>query len=382
MKKLLILGLKVGLPLAIIFWLWQDALRKSASSGLVDGPKNWGILLLACFLCAGAPIITFVRWYWLVGALGIPLRLRDAFRIGFLGYLFNLAPMGVVGGDFLKAWLLAKETTGIEGCRTKALASVFFDRIIGLFTLFLVASAAILATGFWNDPSLQVRAASQITLGTTLVGTLLFFAGFLPVVTEGPLGRRLRGLPKLGSSFGHALDSLAMYRSRPGLVFLACFVSFGVHTFYVLGMYAIARGVYPTTLPESLGLSAQFVVSPVAAATTVIPLCMGPFETVLSFLYAAVSGMPSAQAQGLVVALAYRLVTVLIASVGLVYYLASRGEVAEVIHEAEVDGSSDSETPRANRLPTADRPTGASGEPDTSEFVSGGKEPALEGGFS
>jgi hypothetical protein len=356
-KKLLILGLKIGLPLAIIFWLWQDALRKSASSGLIDGPKNWGVLLLACFLCAAAPVITFVRWYWLVGALGIPFRLRDAFRIGFLGYLFNLAPMGVVGGDFLKAWLLAKETVGVEGCRTKALASVFFDRIIGLFTLFLVASAAILVTGFWNDSSLQVRAASRITLGTTLVGAIFFLAGFLPALTEGPLGRRLREVPKLGSSFGHALDSLAMYRNRPGLVVGACLMSFGVHASFVLGMYALARGVYPATLPQSLGLSAQFVVAPVAAATTVIPLSMGPFETVLSFLYAAVSGIEAAQAQGLVVALAYRLVTVLIASIGLVHYLASRGEVSEVLHEVEEDAESRAPSEVAHCAPPAKRPT-------------------------
>jgi glycosyltransferase 2 family protein len=348
-KKLLILILKIGLPLAIIIWLWRDALHKSASADLLESQKNWGILLLACLFCAAAPMITFVRWCMLVNALDIPLRFRDAFRIGFVSYLFNLAPMGVVGGDILKAWLLSKERPDLPGCRTKAFASVFFDRMIGLYTLFLLATAAILATNFWNYPSIQVRIASQITLGITLVGTIAFFSGLMPGGTEGPLGRKLRSLPKLGSSFGHALDSLAMYRSKPGLIFIACLMSFGVHTCFVLGMYAIAKGIYPQTLPSELGLSAQFVVCPVSAATTVIPLCMGPFETVLSFLYAAVAGVQSAQAQGLVVALAYRIVTVLIASVGLVFYFASRSEVSEVLHEAEIDPEDVENPPSINR---------------------------------
>jgi len=39
--------------------------------------------------------------------------------------------------------------------------------------------------------------------------------------------------------------------------------------------------------------------------------------------------------QGFVVALGYRIATVLIAAVGVCYYLGSRQEVAEVMHEAE-----------------------------------------------
>jgi ActR/RegA family two-component response regulator len=39
--------------------------------------------------------------------------------------------------------------------------------------------------------------------------------------------------------------------------------------------------------------------------------------------------------QGLVVALGYRIITVLVAAVGVCYYLASRQEVARVLHAAE-----------------------------------------------
>ena len=69
----------------------------------------------------------------------------------------------------------------------------------------------------------------------------------------------------------------------------------------------------------------------------VIPLPIGPTEGMLEFLYryTPVAGRPIAVGQGLVVALAYRLITLLIAMLGLPYYFGNRREMAEVIHEAE-----------------------------------------------
>ena len=76
---------------------------------------------------------------------------------------------------------------------------------------------------------------------------------------------------------------------------------------------------------------------PLSAATQEIPLPLGPFEAVLDCLYThvPVAGPPIAVGQGLIVALAYRLITLLIAALGVVYYLGNRREMAEVIHEAE-----------------------------------------------
>ena len=63
----------------------------------------------------------------------------------------------------------------------------------------------------------------------------------------------------------------------------------------------------------------------------------GPFEAVLDSLYANVplADGPIAPHQGLVVALGYRVITVLIALIGACYYFAARKEVAQVMHEAE-----------------------------------------------
>ena len=106
------------------------------------------MLAAAWACCTAAVLLTFVRWWYLVIAPGrSPAASRDAIRISFWGYLFNLAPLGIVGGDVVKAVMLGHEH---PQHRAKAVASVLFDRVVGLYMLFVVASAAILLTGFWR----------------------------------------------------------------------------------------------------------------------------------------------------------------------------------------------------------------------------------------
>ena len=55
----------------------------------------------------------------------------------------------------------------------------------------------------------------------------------------------------------------------------------------------------------------------------------------MKFLYDALASAPL---KGLVISLSYRIITVLVAAVGMGYYLSSRREVAEALHEAEEAG--------------------------------------------
>ena len=78
------------------------------------------------------------------------------------------------------------------------------------------------------------------------------------------------------------------------------------------------------------------MISPLSAATGVIPLPAGPFEVILQVLYTCVPMDEGIVApSGLIVALTYRIATVLIAAIGICYYLAGRAEVAKLLHETE-----------------------------------------------
>ena len=155
LKRLLITLLKIALSAAILGYLVWNSTRGEKNvnvfANLRNQPKDWPMLAAAWACCTAAVLLTFVRWWYLVRALDIPCRFADAIRISFWGYLFNLAPLGIVAGDLVKAVMLDHEH---RGHRAKALASVLVDRIIGLYVLFVVATAAILLTGFWriDDP--------------------------------------------------------------------------------------------------------------------------------------------------------------------------------------------------------------------------------------
>ena len=340
MKKFLITLLKIGTSVAIITYLvWDAAGIKNQEGGnvfeqLLSRHKDWGLLAAAWVFCASAVTLTMVRWWYLVRALGLPFRFTDGLRIGFLGYLFNLAPMGIVGGDLLKGWLLARQHRRDQ--LAKSVASVIMDRAIGLYMLFVVATAAILLTGFLGLPlPHKIRVVCYITFLITGLGAVGLVILLGPDLSNGKTIRALGRIPRVGRAIESLILAVRMYRHKPHVLAIASLMSVAVHSLFATGIYLIARG-----LPgDVLSLSTHFVVSPLSAVTGIIPLPLGPFEFVLEFLYLHVpeQGVMISKGQGLVVALGYRLICLLIATVGICYYLASRQEVAETMHEHDLD---------------------------------------------
>jgi hypothetical protein len=331
LKKLLIMLLKVALSVAIIGYLIYAATQQGdVFTNLRDKPKHWGLLAAAWACCTVAVGLTFLRWWYLVRALDVPWRLRDAIRISFWGFLFNLLPLGIVGGDLVKAVMFGHE---YPQHRAKGVASVLVDRVVGLYLLFIVASSAILLTGFWRIDNSQIWFVCEATFICAVVGTIglgiVLGPDFFVSSAIDACGR----IPRVGRPLQSLLNAVRMYRHKPLAFFLSSLMSIGVHCTFAVGLYLIACG-----LPGNhLTLADHFVVIPVSNVAGVLPLPMGPFEGVLDLLYTLVpvSGPPITRGQGLAVALAYRIITLLIAAFGLPYYLGNRREMAEVMHEAE-----------------------------------------------
>ena len=331
LKKFIVNLLKMSVSVAIIAYLIHNAHGGDLFTKLRDHPKNWGLLATAVLLCFSAVLTTMVRWCYLVRALDLPFTLKAAFRLGFLGYLLNLLPLGIVGGDLLKAVMLARQQNGQQA---KAFASIVVDRLIGLYVLFVVASAAILLTGFYSAPSPAVHAICQATFLVTVLGAVLIAGLMTPLVTDGSLSVMLSRLPRVGHQFAKGFEAVRMYRRQPQVLAIAGAMSVVVHCLFASGVYCVARGLYGEVLP----LATHYVVMPLSAAGGVVPLPAGPMEGMLECLYRiapAPAGLVIEPGQGLMVAFGYRMIGILIAAVGVIYYLGSRQEVAAVMHEAE-----------------------------------------------
>ena len=142
--KYLITLLKILASVGIIAYLVYNATRGKGGANvfadMVHQPKQWDLLAAAALVSLVAVSLTMVRWCYLVRAVGIPFSMKGAFRLGFLGYLFNLAAHGNRG------WRPAEgRVPGLRqpGKHAKAVASVVIDRLAGLYVLFLIASVAM-----------------------------------------------------------------------------------------------------------------------------------------------------------------------------------------------------------------------------------------------
>ncbi len=314
-----IIGSLVFLGLLFYFTV-NTQVKRQTFVEVLRGHKDWGLLALGFLTLFTAVLITFVRWRYLVLALGVDFSMLETLRVSFLGYMFNFLPTGIAGGDLLKAIMLGKEKPG-NGA--KALASVIVDRIVGLYVLFLVAAVGVFATGFWSidDPFAHGLCILVLALtgGSTAGIALVLIPGFL----ESPFVQAFTRIPKAGRAIGSLLDAIVIYRSRRLVLFWTCAMTVPVHVLLTLSLWILALGLGFRAVP----MKDYFTIYPIGGIAQTIPINMGPTEGAIIFLYktaclqvGAATGSGDPQQQGLILALVYRLTTLLITPIGAAYY--------------------------------------------------------------
>lgn len=225
-----------------------------------------------------ALFLTLVRWHGLVIALNLVCPFRDAIRLGLAGFYASVVLPGAVGGDLVKATVLARRS---PLGKTRAVASVIMDRLIALTNLFLIVG--LLGLIYWlNDglaggldgkPGLVVKAA-WILGGATFFGWWLL--GWLPDVRVEKFASRLRRwFPRgVGEAAAHFWLSVHAYRMQPWVVVRALSISWIGQTVMVLGFYCITMTVSDETTPAP-ALSQMFLILPVGLVIMAIPLFPG-----------------------------------------------------------------------------------------------------------
>lgn len=316
-KRYLIAFLKFAVPVGIVAWLLATV-RPDQYEQFLERPKNWPLLLAALVIVFTAVAVTFVRWYLLVRALQLRFRLTDAFRLGFLGYLFNFVVVGSIGGDLFKAVFIAREQ---PGRRAEAVATVMLDRIVGVYALVLLTSAAILGGGI-PRPTVEVKTICHLTLACAALGAVAIAVAMLPGFASGPVARFLTRLPKIGRILDRLISALRIYRTRWVTVGITVLMSIGSHALFALAFYFIAQAMFAhvPTLREHLIL---VPLGMVAGSLPLAPGGFGAFEFAIRELYEIIPADPAVDVAGVLVALVYRLLTILVAAIGVVIYWCS-----------------------------------------------------------
>ena len=311
--------LKVGFPLALFaYLLWT--VPRSDYEAFWNQPKRWELLALAQVLALMAIVVSFFRWRLLVRAFDIPFTYTECLRLGFLGYMLNFVSLGSVGGDLFKAILVARDKVSR---RPEAVASVLLDRAIGLLGLVILAWLSLMFLGEGEATPLLKgirNAAGMIAIASIISLLVAVYAGnWFETLLQ-----LVRKIPFAGETIVRMAEAVRRLRTQPVVIPILLGMAVSVHLMLSITVYLVSSGIY-TDAPT---LSEHLMVVPPGMAAGALPLAPGGLglqEGAIAGLFEQLPSQGDREFSGLLVATVYRLITISIAGIGLIYYLGSHG---------------------------------------------------------
>jgi uncharacterized protein (TIRG00374 family) len=287
-------------------------------------PVNGRFFAIAFGIFSVALVLTLLRWYVLVRAQGLPFRVRDALRLGLIGFFFNTFMPGSVGGDIIKAAALAGE----QSRRTVAVATVIMDRVIALWALvcFVALSGSIFwATGMLEQFDKAARVTSERIIPVAIAIVVASVAawlliGFLPDKRAERFAGRLERIPKVGVSAAEFWRAVWMYRRRQKSVAAVFLMSWVSHLGFVVAFYCSASVLWSKDMGDIPTLPQHFLLVPIGLVMqALIPLPGGAGAGEWSFgaLYVLFG---AAEANGVLGSLVQRVINWMLGLVGLGVY--------------------------------------------------------------
>jgi uncharacterized protein (TIRG00374 family) len=360
-RKWLSIAVKYGIGLGLLGYMlyanWEPGEGRIGIKAALFRPNRWEYFPLALLCYAVLVSQTFVRWHMLVRAQGLPFSLRDAFRLGLVGNYFNTFLPGSVGGDLLKAAVIARE----QQRRTVAVSTVLIDRGVGLWGL--IALAAIVGGIFWalGDPAITAQAdlmrAVQLAIALMVISLSVFLLlGLLPERRAQRFAQRLHAIPRAGKILAEFWRAIWIYRVRGLSIIKALVMAITGHVFTVLGFYFAAMTFQaadePIQLPDFLQ---HFVIVPVGMTFQGFfpsPGGIGGGEFIFELLYRRL-GAP--KDSGLLASLGFRMCAWLLAIIGAVVYQFMKRDLQAALPGQEHHSKTDSILPDGKSSTTQER---------------------------
>jgi hypothetical protein len=284
-KSLVIQILKVVLSVGLIVWLIQSG--KLNFRALLNLLQPQYLAMAFALMCANL-FLTSERWRMLLVTQSHRLSAWATFKLTLIGIFFNFAVPGGVGGDLVKAFYFTKDH---PESRMVAATSVLMDRVLGLYSMILMALFAMIFD--WQ----HVQTIHALKLLGALVA--LLFTGFTVALwmifsqrlyQRGHLKTILLKLP-LGVKIVRVYESLHLYGRDFRHVAMAILMSLAAQTFSI--MFMILAG---SVSGVDMKWSTYFLVAPLGLIATAIPISpagVGVGQAAFYFLFNLYSGRTS-----------------------------------------------------------------------------------------
>ena len=270
-KNLLINLLKIACVVLLLWWMAASGrLSWSQMTEIMSRPDVL-VASIAVWLI-GPVILGTARWWLLMDGAGLKCGYFRAMKLQLVGFFFNTAMPGAVGGDIIKAVYIMREQS-VVGSKTPAMLSVLLDRIVGLIGLFIMG---IVAASFFY----QQLAANPVTvqlmsgLGIVVLLSSIFLGLVFVPYSEGndPI-RKILSLNIFGFSILLRIyDALRGYKERPMIVISTILISVVIQVIFLLFMGFIGRMLYG---PIAFNQALLAPIFPFGILITAIPLAPG-----------------------------------------------------------------------------------------------------------
>ncbi len=257
--------LKITVVILVLIYLINTG-SLNVSKLVIFIEKPWLFFKLFFSILLFLSLLVVIRWWLLLRSLGVEVRLSRLYLISWIGQFFSIFLPGSVSVDGVKAFYLLKEN-GTKG-KTRPLTSMVMDRIIGLFSIVLLAMIALLSNyDFVSGNSILMWLL--MSTGAVFVCLVLFFTACII-----PLGKKDRLLIKLLSWLPFRKLSIKifevfkLYSKQKKVLFYSLFFSLAVQIGIIFIFYEITKILYGVEMP----VWAFFFIVPIGELTTAIPI--------------------------------------------------------------------------------------------------------------
>lgn len=243
---------------ALVFATTDIAAMLSRLAGADLGWVAAGVLLYAA-----GQVLSAAKWQSLIRPLGLVVSSLRVLAFYFVGMFFNLFLPTIVGGDAVKAILLARET----GAPARSTMSVFMERNTGLLALLTIATTAA-ALG----PPIEVGGVPLVAVAA------LLFVGYVGanIVLFNPhayrLVDRLVAATPLGRVRARAASlytAITPYKTAYGALALAVGLSFIFQGVVIAVVYLNTRALH-----QSFPLAAVALFVPLISLAGMLPVSL------------------------------------------------------------------------------------------------------------
>src|SRR5262245_31447816 len=308
--------------------------------------RDWPVALSAFAVLLVGYALSALRWYALLHAIGIRIRLRPCAEIFAMGTFANTFLPGGTGGDLVRAVYIARH---VQTDRAGGVPSVVADRAMGLLgvlgtavILGLASSEHVIESPLTRVLYLLLAAGfAGITLG--LVVVLLV----LPPARVAKISSFIGNRTMIHRLFLRGFQALGPFRNTPAAVLLSVVLSVLITLTIVVAVILLSRGFRAGGL-NALDFANATVFALVANIVPITPGGVGVAEGVFAFLCYAWESTPTTLAYGTIF-LGQRLITMVISLVGSIAFVTYKGRIG--MGEASGHDKAAPATPAPERAP-------------------------------